>query len=80
MRFIALIPARYGSTRFPGKPLAGKPMIQRAHCPNPAYMLSEKPTVNPLHPFQGSPISQSLVKWRRIDLYPIYFQESVYAQ
>lgn len=31
MRFLALIPARYGSTRFPGKPLAyihGKPMIQ----------------------------------------------------
>lgn len=31
MKFIILIPARYGSTRFPGKPLAkiqGKPMIQ----------------------------------------------------
>ncbi len=30
--FIIIIPARYGSTRFPGKPLAdmkGKPMIQR---------------------------------------------------
>ncbi len=32
MEFIVIIPARYGSTRFPGKPLAdigGKPMIQR---------------------------------------------------
>ncbi|MFP4664740.1 MAG: 3-deoxy-manno-octulosonate cytidylyltransferase [Bacteroidales bacterium] len=32
MSFIAIIPARYGSTRFPGKPLAeinGKTMIQR---------------------------------------------------
>jgi len=32
MKFIAIIPARYQSTRFPGKPLAmiqGKPMIQR---------------------------------------------------
>ncbi len=32
MRFIAVIPARYGSTRFPGKPLAdlaGKPMVVR---------------------------------------------------
>lgn len=32
MEFLALIPARYASTRFPGKPLAdimGKPMIQR---------------------------------------------------
>ncbi len=32
MKLIALIPARYGSTRFPGKPLAliaGKPLIQR---------------------------------------------------
>lgn len=31
MRFIAIIPARYESTRFPGKPLAllkGKPMVQ----------------------------------------------------
>lgn len=31
---IAIIPARYGSTRFPGKPLAliaGKPMIQRVY-------------------------------------------------
>jgi 3-deoxy-manno-octulosonate cytidylyltransferase (CMP-KDO synthetase) len=32
MKLIALIPARFGSTRFPGKPLAdicGKPLIQR---------------------------------------------------
>lgn len=31
MKFIAIIPARYASTRFPGKPLAiinGKPMVQ----------------------------------------------------
>jgi len=31
MKVIGVIPARYGSTRFPGKPLAkllGKPMIQ----------------------------------------------------
>ena len=34
MKFIALIPARYASTRFPGKPLAmlgGKPVIQRVY-------------------------------------------------
>jgi 3-deoxy-manno-octulosonate cytidylyltransferase (CMP-KDO synthetase) len=34
MPIIALIPARYGSTRFPGKPLApvlGKPLIQRVY-------------------------------------------------
>ncbi len=34
MKLIALIPARYGSTRFPGKPLApilGKPLIQRVY-------------------------------------------------
>lgn len=32
LRFVAIIPARFASTRFPGKPLAnigGKPMIQR---------------------------------------------------
>ncbi|MDP3704084.1 MAG: NTP transferase domain-containing protein, partial [Candidatus Omnitrophota bacterium] len=31
---LAVIPARYGSTRFPGKPLAmlhGKPMIQQVY-------------------------------------------------
>lgn len=34
MTVVAIIPARYGSTRFPGKPLAligGKPMIQRVY-------------------------------------------------
>ena len=34
MRFIAIIPARYASTRFPGKPLAmlgGKTVIQRVY-------------------------------------------------
>ena len=34
MKVIAIIPARYASTRFPGKPLAllgGKPMIQRVY-------------------------------------------------
>ncbi len=34
MKFIGIIPARYSSTRFPGKPLAdmaGKPMIQRVY-------------------------------------------------
>jgi 3-deoxy-manno-octulosonate cytidylyltransferase (CMP-KDO synthetase) len=33
-RFVVVIPARYGSTRLPGKPLvtlAGKPMIQRVY-------------------------------------------------
>lgn len=34
MQYIGIIPARYASTRFPGKPLAeicGKPMIQRVY-------------------------------------------------
>ncbi|MEG1574204.1 MAG: 3-deoxy-manno-octulosonate cytidylyltransferase, partial [Bacteroidales bacterium] len=34
MEFIAIIPARYASTRFPGKPLVdmnGKPMIRRVY-------------------------------------------------
>lgn len=34
MRFIAIIPARYASTRFPGKPLVeinGKPMVQHVY-------------------------------------------------
>jgi 3-deoxy-manno-octulosonate cytidylyltransferase (CMP-KDO synthetase) len=40
MRFIAIIPARYASTRFPGKPLAeigGKPMIQHVYERTNAY-------------------------------------------
>src|SRR5215469_6491364 len=34
VKVVAVIPARYGSTRLPGKPLvplAGKPMIQRVY-------------------------------------------------
>jgi CMP-2-keto-3-deoxyoctulosonic acid synthetase len=34
MSVVAIIPARYGSTRFPGKPLVeigGKPMIQHVY-------------------------------------------------
>ena len=34
MTVVAIIPARYGSTRFPGKPLAtigGKPMVQHVY-------------------------------------------------
>ena len=34
MKFIGIIPARYASTRFPGKPLAmldGKTIIQRVY-------------------------------------------------
>ena len=37
MNFLAIIPARYASTRFPGKPLArlgGKPVIQRVRSPS----------------------------------------------
>ena len=34
MKYLAIIPARYQSTRFPGKPLhliGGKPVIQRVY-------------------------------------------------
>ena len=34
MKFVGIIPARYASSRFPGKPLAdlgGKPMVQRVY-------------------------------------------------
>ena len=43
MKFIAIIPARYASTRFPGKPLAmlgGKTIIQRV-CEQVSKMLEE---------------------------------------
>ena len=49
MNYIGLIPARYASTRFPGKPLAmlcGKPVIQRvyetvASCLDAAYVCTD---------------------------------------
>ena len=45
MKIIAFIPSRYGSTRFPGKPLApilGKPMIQHVyHCAGACPEVSE---------------------------------------
>ena len=49
MKYIGLIPARYASTRFPGKPLAmlcGKPVIQRvyetvASCLDEAYVCTD---------------------------------------
>lgn len=43
LKFIAIIPARYASTRFPGKPLAilgGKPVIQRV-CEQAAKAVEE---------------------------------------
>ncbi|MGQ7868402.1 3-deoxy-manno-octulosonate cytidylyltransferase [Sunxiuqinia sp. sy24] len=43
MKFIGVIPARYASTRFPGKPLAlleGKPIIQHV-CENAGQVLDE---------------------------------------
>lgn len=43
MKFIAIIPARYASTRFPGKPLAvlaGKPVIERV-CEQVTQVLPE---------------------------------------
>ena len=36
MKAVAVIPARYASTRLPGKPLldiCGKPLIQHVPCP-----------------------------------------------
>ena len=49
MKFIGIIPARYASTRFPGKPLAmldGKPVIQHvyekvASCLEAAYVATD---------------------------------------
>ena len=43
MKFIGVIPARYASTRFPGKPLAlleGKPIIQHV-CESAGQALDE---------------------------------------
>lgn len=49
MKFIGIIPARYASTRFPGKPLAmlgGKPVIQHVYekvaaCLEAAYVATD---------------------------------------
>ena len=51
MRFIGIIPARFASTRFPGKPLAmlgGKTVIQRVYeqvsaVLDDAYVATDRP-------------------------------------
>ena len=51
-KVIAIIPARFGSTRFPGKPLAdicGKTMIQRVYEDDYRYVINvqgDEPTIN----------------------------------
>lgn len=67
MKIIAFIPARYDSTRFPGKPLApiaGKPMIQHVYqsalsCPEISDVFvatDDKRILNRVHEFGGKAI------------------------
>lgn len=65
MKFIGIIPARYASTRFPGKPLAmldGKPVIQHvyekvASCLEAAYVATDdKRIFNAVEAFGGKAV------------------------
>jgi 3-deoxy-manno-octulosonate cytidylyltransferase (CMP-KDO synthetase) len=67
MKIYALIPARYGSSRFPGKPLApiaGKPMVQHvfqcaANCPEISQVLvatDDERIFKCVHDFNGKAI------------------------
>ena len=68
MRILALIPARYGSSRFPGKPLAlvhGKPMIQRVYeqtvkaFPNACVATDDKRIYDAVKAFGGKVVMTS---------------------
>ena len=68
MEFIAIIPARYASTRFPGKPLAdmnGKPMIQRVYeqvkkCVDKVYVATDDDRIfNAVTSFGGNAVMTS---------------------
>ena len=68
MEFIAIIPARYASTRFPGKPLAdmnGKPMIQRVYeqvkkCVDKVYVATDDERIfNAVKSFGGNVVMTS---------------------
>ena len=68
MKILALIPARYGSSRFPGKPLAsvhGKPMIQRVYeqtvqaFPNACVATDDERIYNAVKAFGGKVVMTS---------------------
>lgn len=68
MNILALIPARYGSSRFPGKPLAivnGKPMIQRVYeqtvkaFPNACVATDDERIYNAVKEFGGKVVMTS---------------------
>ena len=68
MKILALIPARYGSSRFPGKPLAlvhGKPMIQRVYeqtvkaFPNACVATDDERIYNAVKEFGGRVVMTS---------------------
>lgn len=68
MKILALIPARYGSSRFPGKPLAqvhGKPMIQRVYeqtvkaFPNACVATDDERIFNAVKDFGGKVVMTS---------------------
>ena len=65
MKFIGIIPARYASTRFPGKPLAmldGKPVIQHvyekvASCLEATYVATDDERIfNAVEAFGGKAV------------------------
>lgn len=69
MKFLGIIPARYGSTRFPGKPLAdmaGKLVIQRVYeqvagCLDEVYVATDDERIlNAVHGFGGKAVMTSV--------------------
>lgn len=68
MKFVGIIPARYASTRFPGKPLAmlgGKPVIQRVYeqvkgCFDDLYVATDDERIfNAVKSFGGNAVMTS---------------------
>ena len=77
MKFLAIIPARYASTRFPAKPLVllgGKPIIQHvyervAECVEMTYVATDDERIyNAVKAFGGNVVMTSSIPRRRADL------------
>ena len=76
MKFIAIIPARYASTRFPGKPLVdmrGKTMIQRVYeqvssCLSAVYVATDDARIcQAVHDFNDQDLKKGVgvgIRWQ----------------
>ena len=86
MEFVAIIPARYASTRFPGKPLAmlgGKPVIRRVYeqvtgvLPDAVVATDDERILRAVEEFGGRAVMPSASTARAISVISVTFGESL---